>query len=91
VVEAAPHCPLADSLIRRNLLLVKPGGRKSTVTTILRATAKCPKCGCHDFASPREAPLDADITCLECGYICTVKQALDAEFAERRRASSSTQ
>jgi hypothetical protein len=52
------------------------GGRKSMVTTILRATAKCPKCGCHDFASPRETPLDADITCLECGYICTVKQAL---------------
>jgi transcription initiation factor TFIIIB Brf1 subunit/transcription initiation factor TFIIB len=60
------------------------------VTTILRATAKCPKCGCHDFASPREAPLDADITCLECGYICTVKQALDAEFAEPRPASSSS-
>jgi hypothetical protein len=66
------------------------GGRKSMVSTILRATAKCPKCSCHDFASPREAPLDADITCLECGYICTVKQALDAEFAEPRPVSSSS-
>jgi len=50
--------------------------------TILGATAKCPKCGCHDFAIPREAYLDADITCLECGYICTVKQALDAGRVE---------
>ena len=57
------------------------------MVTILGSTAKCPKCGCHDFAIPREAYLDADITCLECGYICTVKQALDAEFAEPRPAS----
>jgi hypothetical protein len=49
---------------------------------MVTAATKCPKCGCHDFASPREAPLDADITCLECGYICTVKQALDAGRAE---------
>ena len=54
--------------------------------TILGATAKCPKCGCHDFAIPREAYLDADITCLECGYICTVKQALDARRAESSSA-----
>ena len=57
------------------------------MVTILGATAKCPKCGCHDFASPREAHLDADITCLECGYICTVKQALDAGHAESSGAA----
>ena len=48
---------------------------------MVTAATKCPKCGCHDFASPREVHLDADITCLECGYICTFKQALDAPIA----------
>ena len=51
---------------------------------MVTAATKCPKCGCHDFASPRDVHLDADITCLECGYICTFEQALDAPIAERR-------
>jgi hypothetical protein len=55
---------------------------------ILGSTAKCAKCGCHDFAIPGEAYLDADITCLECGYICTVKQALDAGRAESQLEGS---
>jgi Zn ribbon nucleic-acid-binding protein len=54
------------------------------VVTILYATAKCPKCGCRDFADPRESHLDTEVICLECGYICTVKQALQAEPAEPR-------
>jgi predicted nucleic-acid-binding Zn-ribbon protein len=58
------------------------------MVTILGTTAKCPKCGCHDFAIPHEAYLDADITCLECGYICTVKQALDAGRAESQLDSA---
>jgi hypothetical protein len=52
------------------------------MTAILGSTAKCQKCACHEFAIPREAYLDADITCLECGYICTVQQAIDAGRSE---------
>jgi hypothetical protein len=46
--------PLAHDLNRCNFPMATiPGGRESMVTV----ATKCPKCGCHDFASPREVTL----------------------------------
>jgi uncharacterized protein (DUF983 family) len=46
------------------------------------AIGKCPKCGDHQLSRPANMGLDAKVTCLGCGHVATVEQAIDAGKAK---------
>jgi hypothetical protein len=52
------------------------------VVTILYGIAKCPHCGAYRFANPEPPRPDTQIVCLSCGYIPTIRQAMEAWLAE---------
>jgi len=54
------------------------------MVTILDGIAKCPHCGAYRFANPERPRPDSQIVCLSCGYIPTIRQAMEAWLAEPR-------
>jgi hypothetical protein len=52
------------------------------------ATGKCPKCGEHQLSRPANMGLDEKVTCLACGHVATVEQAIDACKAKPRPGGS---
>ena len=55
---------------------------------ILGGTPKCPHCGNHQFSSPRKTDPDEKITCISCGHVTTIKQALDAAISKPQARGS---
>jgi uncharacterized protein (DUF983 family) len=52
------------------------------------AIGKCPKCGDHQLTRPAKPGLDVKVTCLTCGHVATVEQAIDAGRAKPQAGGS---
>jgi len=52
------------------------------------ADGKCPNCGGHRFSGPAELRMDEKVTCLTCGHVPTVEEALDAGSAKPKAGGS---
>ena len=40
--------------------------------------AQCPRCGRHRFSCPAELHSGDKVTCVNCGYVCTAAEAIEA-------------
>ena len=54
-----------------------------TTYLIRGAEAQCPRCGHHRFSGPTELHPQDKVTCVNCGYVCTAAEAIEAGRSAR--------